>query len=692
MSNVISRREALRQLGLSAAGIALTLSARTSRAERRPNFVFILTDDQRWDAMSNMPNAFSFLHTPNIDRLASEGARFENSFVTISLCSPSRSCFLTGRYAHSHGVRTNERNDPYPGVAIYPALLQQAGYRTAYVGKWHMKPDASPRPGFDYWLSFVGQGRYENPPMNENGHDFEAQGYMTDLLTDYATRWLSQQDSPFCLLLAHKAMHDPFIPAPRHAAAFPDAEIPEPVSFQDNLRGKPAWMRRSAVYGARAEQWAKSEGKSIPDELSPVRWNPRAKDRLDYLRTLLAVDDSVGRVLETLEQMDQLDDTVIIFASDNGFFLGEHRRGDKRLAYDEALRIPFLMRYPRLVRPGSRPMAMVLNIDVAPTILDLAGLEPPKEMQGRSFRPVLEGRTKGWRNAWLYEYFREGWLPGVPTILGVRTERWKYVTYPDIQDLDELYDLQSDPHEMTNLAQDADHHDQLEEMKRELERLKRETGYSREPELKLPAVSATPEALLVFTFNEDKGDRATDDSGRGNHGRAQGAPLVDGRAGGKAREFDGKSYVAVGKAPSLDVSMRPLTVAAVVKTQQPNGVILARGGQTQGFALYLDEGKPVFAVRSGGSLNLAAGQRSVLGDWVELTAILAHDLKMTLYVNGEKVAENKADWFIGTDPNEGLEVGQDRGTKVGAYDSDNGFTGLIDEVQVYSGEKPPQPK
>ncbi len=688
MSKGVSRREAIRSMALGAAGAALGLSARAPAAERRPNFVFILTDDQRWDAMSNMRNAFPFLRTPNLDRLAQEGARFENAFVTISLCSPSRGCFLTGRYAHSHGVRVNERNDPYPGVQTYPELLHQAGYRTAYVGKWHMRPDPSPRPGFDYWLSFRGQGVYADPDLNENGRDFKAEGYMTDLLTDYSVRWLQHQDQPFCLYLAHKAVHGPFTPAERHAQAFPDAEIAEPASFQDNLRGRPAWMRRSAVYGARAEQWHDSEGKPVPDELPPAKWDPKQKGRLDYLRTLLAVDDSVGRVLEALEQMGQLDDTVVIFAGDNGFFLGEHRRGDKRLAYEESIRIPMMMRYPALARAASRPREMVLNIDVAPTILDLAGLEAPREMQGASLRPVLDGRTADWRQSWLYEYFQEGWLPGIPTMVGVRTERWKYVTCPEVDDLDELYDLQTDPLEMRDLATDPDHHDQLEAMKAELERLQKETGWGTEPEVKLPAVAAEPEAVLVLTFDADEGDRAVDSSGKDNHGQVQGAALADGRQG-KARRFDGKSYITVPKAAGMDPSMKPLTVSAVVKPEQPKGVILARGGQTQGFALYLDEGRPVFAVRSSGDVAVVRADRQVGGDWVELTGMLTRDLRLVLYVNGEKVAEGKASWFLSTDPNEGLEIGQDRGTKVGLYEGENGFVGLMEEVRVYTGEKPP---
>jgi len=225
-------------------------------------------------------------------------------------------------------------------------------------------------------------------------------------------------------------------------------------------------------------------------------------------------------------------------------------------------------------------------------------------------------------------------------------------------------------------------------MKAELERLQKETGWGTEPEVKLPAVAAEPEAVLVLTFDADEGDRAVDSSGKDNHGQVQGAALADGRQG-KARRFDGKSYITVPKAAGMDPSMKPLTVSAVVKPEQPKGVILARGGQTQGFALYLDEGRPVFAVRSSGDVAVVRADRQVGGDWVELTGMLTRDLRLVLYVNGEKVAEGKASWFLSTDPNEGLEIGQDRGTKVGLYEGENGFVGLMEEVRVYTGEKPP---
>jgi len=475
MHERITRREALRRMALAGGALALGASLPSAaRAGERPNVVVILIDDLRWDAMSCAGHPF--VRTPHIDRIAAEGARFVNAFVTTSLCSPSRANFLTSTYAHVNGVRTNEGQEFGPRLRHFPALLRDEGYDTAYVGKWHMRPDANPRPGFDYWLSFKGQGVYVDPPLNENGRDFKAKGYMTDLLTDYAVGWLQRPRSrPFCLYLAHKAVHGPFTPAPRHANLYRDVEMPKPASFDDTLADKPEWIRAMTVRGARREEWLKNKDIPVPPSIPPAKWNPRDQGRLDYYRTLAAVDDSVGKVLDTLGQMGVLDSTVVIFAGDNGFFQGEHRRGDKRLMYEESIRIPLLMRYPRLIRAGGLPDPMILNIDLAPTLLEIAGIEAPQYMQGRSFRPLLAGGPYRPRSAFLYEYYQEEWLPGIPTMFGVRTPRWKYITYPEIRDIDELYNLERDPHEMRNLALDPLYAPELRVMKEELARLQRET-------------------------------------------------------------------------------------------------------------------------------------------------------------------------------------------------------------------------
>ncbi|HOJ75226.1 MAG TPA: sulfatase [Phycisphaerae bacterium] len=458
------------------AGLAAQASGRETEVEdrSRPNFVFILVDDLRYDALSCTGSRI--VKTPQIDRIASAGVRFTNAFATTSLCSPSRASFLTGMYAHAHGVRDND-TELDPKWPTFPRVLREHGYATAYIGKWHMGMDDQPRPGFDYWLSFKGQGEYYDPQLNENGRRFQARGYTTDILTQYAVDYITQdRDRPFCLYLSHKAVHADFIPAKRHENLLADFDFPEPANYRDDYAGKPEWQRVVRIRGGRLRRPAPP---TIPKTLEVKPWTDeqsRLKRRLDYYRTLASVDESVGRVLGALKETGRLANTVVVFAGDNGFFQGEHNGlTDKRWAYEESIRIPLLAAGPGIPR-GRQIDAMVLNLDLAPTFLDLAGAPIPPSVQGRSLRPLLESREVAWRTSFLYEYFREDWLPGVPDILGVRTQEWKYVTYPGLEDTAELYDLRTDALELRNLADDPAARDQLARMQAELDRLCRETG------------------------------------------------------------------------------------------------------------------------------------------------------------------------------------------------------------------------
>jgi len=691
MADRFDRRRFIRTMGLTGAGLAavgggLNRWARPAHSQQpRPNILFILTDDQRYDAMSCFGHP-PWLRTPNMDRIRNEGANFANAFVTTSLCSPSRASFLTGCYAHTHGVRTNERNDPRPDLQTFPMVLQAAGYNTAFIGKWHMAAKAGPRPGFDYWLSFLGQGKYIDPPLNENGRDFKAQGYMTDLLTDYALNFLKQpRNAPFCLYLSHKAVHGPFTPAERHKGLYEGEQFPEPANFGDTFENKPEWIRAGMVRGARREAMRQNKDKPVPPKIEPGPWNATNPGRTNYYRSLSAVDDGIGRVLDLLQQTGQLDNTIILFAGDNGYFHGEHRRGDKRLMYEESLRIPMVMRYPALLEPGCSIDQMMLNIDVAPTLLDLAGATAPDTMQGMSIAPILAGRDIAWRQSFLYEYFQEGWLPGIPTMFGVRTESWKYITYPKIDDLDEMYDLSADPLEMTNLAVDPKHDAKKKQLEGELERLLKQTNYEEAPR---PNVQRPGKVVLHFGFDSDEGDRAVDSSGEANHGKITGAALVDG-ATGKARRFSGVDSIAVDKSDSLDCAMGPVSISAWVKPDKANGVVLAKGGQSHGYSLYLRKGKPVFAVRLANGLELVEGPETIGSDWTHLAAVLTGRAVLKLYVNGAEAASRQIPDFIFQDPNEAMEIGMDRATLVGDYEADNGFTGLIDDVKVYNGEVSP---
>jgi N-acetylglucosamine-6-sulfatase len=426
----------------------------------RPNIVFILVDDLRWDALSCAGHPF--MPTPNIDRIAKEGARFRNAFVTTPLCSPSRASFLTGEYAHRHGILDNgENNTRSHQIITFPRLLQHAGYTTACIGKWHMgHNDDSPRPGFDRWVSFKGQGEYVDPVLNEDGKVAKVRGYTTDILADRAVEFIRRShEKPFLLYLAHKAVHGLWTPAERHKGLFAGQPITHPPNTKDTLEGKPVLQRKI-------------------DARPPIGLATEVIEKLvrAQLGTLAAVDEGVGRLIETLEQTRQVDNTVVIFTSDNGYFWGEHRLVEKRPAYEESIRIPLLMRYPRLVKPGTLLDQLVLNVDLAPTLLEIGGLAAPKRVQGRSLLPLFRSRRPNWRRSFLAEYFLDQPpFTRIPSWQAVRTERWKYIHYTELEGMDEFYDLATDPGEMKNLINEPGSQARLKEMKAELGRLLTET-------------------------------------------------------------------------------------------------------------------------------------------------------------------------------------------------------------------------
>jgi len=463
---MLSRRDFLKSAGAAAASLPL-FGLMPAQAETRPNFIFIFTDDQRYDAMSCAGHPFMF--TPNMDRIAKEGVRFTNAFVTISLCAPSRGCFLTGKHAHAHGV-INNRLTFDESQTTFPRLLQQAGYDTAFIGKWHMDGQEGPMPGFNRWVSFKGQGAYIDPQMNVDGEQVKARGYMTDILTKHAVEWLKKpRNAPFCLYLPHKACHGPMIPAVRHSRLYSDVKIGRPSNFDDDYEGRPTWFKLGMEKG---------------HDFRGALVDPKEFDEYvkNYCRSLIAVDDSVGRIFDALEEIGQLDNTVIIYSSDNGFFLGEHHRIDKRTANEESIRIPMLMRYPKLIRPGTVKDDMVLNIDVAPTVLQLAGVKIPEAVEGRSWCDLFGKGKRPWRDEWLYEYFEDPGFRRTPTMRAVRTDRWKYIEYSREGEISELYDLKGDPLELHNLIDDPKHVSVLSNMKARLARLLKETNYGRENE------------------------------------------------------------------------------------------------------------------------------------------------------------------------------------------------------------------
>ncbi len=445
---------------------ASVLASALPAAERKPNFLFVYTDDQRYDALGVVQREqgqrarFPWFQTPNLDRMAGEGMRFRNAFVTLSLCAPSRAAFLTGRYNHANGVIDN--HTPFPTNSVtHASLLRAAGYRTAYIGKWHHGAQRGQRPGFDYSASFVGQGRYDNCPFEINGVTTETKGWVDDVSTDFAIEFLKQnKDRAFSLVIGYKATHGPNTPPDRAKDRFAGAKA----------RSVPNLGVRPIYRGAADAPAAKKQTASAEAEVDI---------NVNYFRCLSAMDDNMGRLLKALDDLGLADNTVVVFTSDNGYYNGEHGLGDKRSAYDQSLRIPMLVRYPRLVGPGTLCDDMVLNIDIAPTFLELAAVPVPTTMQGKSWQPLLAGRKVAWRQSFLAEYFYERGFVGTPTLVAVRTADAKLIKYPGHDDWTELFDLANDPYEIKNLARDPAQQALLERMKAEFERQVKAAAYLR---------------------------------------------------------------------------------------------------------------------------------------------------------------------------------------------------------------------
>lgn len=454
----------------------LSLAAPLWAAEpvKRPNFVFLYTDDQRYDALSVVQQEqgdkgrFPWFQTPNMDRIAREGVRFRNAFVVSALCSPSRAAFLTGRYNHLNGIANN--HTPFPTDSVtHASLLRQAGYTTGYVGKFHMGPQSGQRPGFDWSASFVGQGRYVDCPVEINGQRTETTGWIDDVSGDFAIDFLKKNRArPFLLVVGFKSPHGPFDP---------------PARLKDRFAGEQA--RRAPN--------ADSPPPYPRPERPPAKATPTVPVNLGYFRCIAGVDDNVGRILGALDEMKLADNTVVIFTSDNGFYLGEHGLGDKRSAYDESLRIPLLLRYPPLGVQGKKLDQLVLNIDLAPTLLDLAGVPIPKEMQGRSWRPLLEGKAATWRESFFYEYFYENNF-AIPTVTAVRTTDAKLIRYPGHPEWTELFDLKQDPYEMRNLYKDAARADLRQRLETEYDLQSQAVGFRIPPYADDPAKAPPPKA------------------------------------------------------------------------------------------------------------------------------------------------------------------------------------------------------
>ncbi len=464
-----SRRNFLR----SAAGAALLAGSASSQPQRRRNVVFILTDDQRYDAFGFM-RPQTWLRTPHMDSLARDGAHLRNAFATTALCSPSRASILTGLYAHRHHIVDNNTAIP-PGTRFFPQLLQRAGYQTAFFGKWHMgNTGDEPQRGFNKWVSFRGQGSYlpERNGLNVDGKHVPQKGYITDELTDYALEWLNTvpREQPYFMYVSHKAVHADFVPAARHKGAYANETFVPPKTMDEsgpNAQHRPMWVQNQR------NSW---HGVDFPyhSDLDISEYYKR------YAETLLGVDESVGRVLDALKKRGQLDSTLIVYMGDNGFAFGEHGLIDKRTAYEESMRVPMLARCPELFSGGRTVNQMVANLDIMPTVLAAAGAPIPQDLDGRSMLPLLRGgEDPQWRKQLLYEYYWERNFPQTPTMHALRTDRYKYIHYYGVWDSDELYDLQEDPLETTNLIFNPERKDTIQQMNKALfDEMERSGGMS----------------------------------------------------------------------------------------------------------------------------------------------------------------------------------------------------------------------
>ncbi len=493
---------------LSACTLALLTTA-TGMAAQRPNILFIFSDDHACQAISAYGSYRN--QTPHIDRIASEGMRFDRCVVTNSICGPSRACILTGKYSHKNGFYDN--GSTFDGSQqTFPKLLQQAGYQTAIVGKWHLRTEPT---GFDFWKVLPGQGRYYSPVFRTSEGRVTQPGYVTDVITDEALDWLDQgRDAakPFMLMLQHKAPHREWLPGPDHMADFNDQHVPEPDTLFDDyghradaaqkatmriadhmrpmedlkiwpagaqyveaefrLMGDGAANAYKSAYGEENQQYIANP----PTGDHKTRWNYQRYIK-DYLRCIASVDDSVGRVLAYLDEQGLSENTVVIYSSDQGFYLGEHGWYDKRFMYEESFRTPLVVRWPGRTPAGSVEKRLVSNLDFAETFLEIAGVAPPVDMQGASLLPLLTQRpVEEWRDAFYYHYY-EG-PPAVHTVAahyGVATDRYKLIHYYDLAQW-ELFDLQQDPQELKSVYNDssyaevrADLETKLADLRRQLE-------------------------------------------------------------------------------------------------------------------------------------------------------------------------------------------------------------------------------
>ncbi|SIO22625.1 Arylsulfatase A [Singulisphaera sp. GP187] len=487
---------------------------------KQPNILFIFSDDHAYQAISAYNDPRKLIETPNIDRIATEGMRFDRCVVPNSICGPSRATVLTGKYSHANGFYNNSGSRFDGSQTTVAKLLKGAGYQTAVVGKWHLVSDPT---GFDYWHILPGQGVYYNPPMIDNGTRVKHEGYTTDIITDLTIDWLKKRDKskPFLMMSQHKAPHREWAPALRHLGHDNDRNYPAPATLFDDYAGRgkaehdqdmtiaktmtakdlkfeappqltpdqrQAW---DAYYAPRNQAFEKADLKG--DDL--VRWKYN-RYMHDYLACIKAVDESVGRLLKYLEDEGLAENTIVVYAADQGFYLGEHGWFDKRWIFEESLRTPFMVRWPGVTKPGSVNTDLVSNLDFAETFLEAAGQPVPAEMQGKSLVSVLKGRTpEDWRKSFYYHYYEYPGPHNVRRHYGVVTDRYKLVRFygPDVDEW-ELFDLKEDPQELRSVHGQAGYTEIQKELEQELARLRKELNVTEQDPPESVIRPATPKA------------------------------------------------------------------------------------------------------------------------------------------------------------------------------------------------------
>jgi arylsulfatase A-like enzyme len=452
---------------------SLRLARAAPAASPRPNFIFMTTDGHRPEALSLSGNPI--IRTPNFDRVGREGMQFRNSFVVNALCLPSRATALTGLYSHNTGCVDNQNREIPKEVPLFTDLLREAGYEVALFGKAHVKDLG--RREWDYYFGYPGAATDYFWPVIEEGSDGQLEapqtleGYVEDVVTERAIKWLRKERAkPFCLILWFQSPHAPFFRARRSLDLYNGIPIPKPATFDDDLKGYPGKPRAFAEADNKIGTYVKDS------ETSSNCARSLEELTKDYYAGIVDADTNVGKLFEALSDLGQLDDTVIMFSSDHGFFLGEWRMYDKRFMHEPSIRVPMMVRYPKMIRAGSVADPMVLNLDIAPTFLELAGVEIPQWMQGRSLVPLLQGQAPAnWRQDWLYEYYEYPGPHNVRKNRGVRTERYKLIHYYEAPEEFELYDLQEDPGELHSLYGDPRYASLTSDLRQRLEELRKET-------------------------------------------------------------------------------------------------------------------------------------------------------------------------------------------------------------------------